>query len=325
MAEIVAGFAASHSPMLSTPADEWGVHAERDRYHKLLGADGKYHPFDELVKTAAPAVKAEATPARYAVKHAACEKAMAELGRRLAASRADVAVIVGDDQQELFFDDNMPAFSVYWGDKILNIPPPMEGKARGLQISAWGYYDEKPTEYPGEPALGLHVVKRLIEDGFDVAQFSRQPAGLGMSHAYTFFHRRIMTSVIPVVPVFVNTYYPPNQPTIKRCLAFGRALRRAIESWDRDARVAVLASGGLSHFVIDEQLDRAMLTALERKDEAAIASLPESRLQSGNSELKNWATLGGAVEHLKMELLDYVPVYRSEAGTGCAMAFASWS
>jgi hypothetical protein len=325
MARIVGGFAASHSPMLSTPPDKWGVHAERDRFHKLLGTDGQYHPFDDLIKTAPPAAKTEATAERYAAKHAACETAMAELGRRLAASNADVTVVIGDDQEELFHDDNMPAFSVYWGEEIMNISPPQENKPLGIRISAWGYYDEKPTAYPGERSLGLHLVTRLIQDGFDVAQFKRQRDGVGMSHAYTFFHRRIMQSVIPMVPVFINTYYPPNQPTITRCYAFGRAIRKAIESWPSDARVAVLASGGLSHFVVDEQLDRALLTALEKKDHAAITSLPESRLQSGNSELKNWAALGGAVEHLTMQLLDYVPVYRSEAGTGCAMAFASWS
>jgi hypothetical protein len=325
MASIVLGLGTSHSPMLSTPPDHWGVHAERDRFHKLLGTDGTYRSFDELIPTAPLIARAEATPARYAAKHAACEQAIGELGRRLAAAKADVAVIIGDDQEELFLDDNMPAFSVFWGDTIMNIAPPQQGKPLGLQLSAWGYYDDQPTPYPGQAALGLHLVQRLIEDGFDVAQFKRQREGVGMSHAYTFVHRRIMASVIPVVPVFINTYYPPNQPTIRRCYAFGRALRRAIESWDRSARVAVIASGGLSHFVVDEQLDRALLTALDKKDEAAITSLPEARLRSGNSELKNWAALGAAVEHFTMEVLDYVPVYRSEAGTGCAMAFATWS
>jgi hypothetical protein len=325
MARIVGGFASSHSPMLSTPPDKWGVHAERDRARKLLGADGRYHSFDDLLATAPPAAKTVASAERFVAKHAACESAMAELGRRLAAAHVDVAVVIGDDQEELFQDDNMPAFSVYWGEQIMNVPPALEGKPLGVRLSAWGYYDDKPTGYPGAPSLGLHLVTRLIEDGFDVSQFSRQRDGVSMSHAYTFFHRRIMQSVIPMVPVFINTYYPPNQPTIKRCYAFGRALGKAIESWDRDARVAVLASGGLSHFVVDEPLDRAFLAALEKKDAAAITSVPESRLQSGNSEMKNWAALGGAVEHLQMQLLDYVPVYRSEAGTGCAMAFASWS
>ena len=53
----------------------------------------------------------------------------------------------------------------------------------------------------------------------------------------------------------MNTYYPPNQPNPKRCYDFGRTLRSAIEAWPTKARVAILASGGLSHFVVDEDLD----------------------------------------------------------------------
>jgi 3-O-methylgallate 3,4-dioxygenase len=48
-------------------------------------------------------------------------------------------------------------------------------------------------------------------------------------------------------------------------------------------------------------------------------------LNSGTSEIRNWIATAGAVEHLDMKLIDYVPCYRSPAGTGCAMGFAEWS
>ena len=121
-----------------------------------------------------------------------------------------------------------------------------------------------------------------------------------------------------------NTYYPPNQPRPRRSYEFGIALRNAIETWKRQARVAVLGSGGLSHFVVDEELDRKILKALQEKDIDTIASLPLERLQSGTSEIRNWITTAGAAQHLEMEVIDYVPCYRSPAGTGCAMAFAQW-
>jgi hypothetical protein len=54
------------------------------------------------------------------------------------------------------------------------------------------------------------------------------------------------------------------------------------------------------------------------------AALPLEKLQSGNSELRCWSALAGAVEGRSMKLIDYVPCYRSPAGTGCAMAFAYW-
>jgi aromatic ring-opening dioxygenase catalytic subunit (LigB family) len=219
----------------------------------------------------------------------------------------------------------MPAFSVYWGEQLLNIAPNLEKKSEGLRVSAWGYYEDQPVEYPGEARLGRHIIEYLIAHGFDVAHSRVQTEGVGMAHAFTFIHRRIMNgNNIPVVPVFINTYYPPNQPTMGRCYALGQALRGAIEAWDSDKRVVVMASGGLSHFVVDEELDQAVLTALKNNDEQALANLPHERLQSGNSEVRNWAALAGAVEPLAMKLIDYVPCYRSPGGTGCAMAFAEW-
>lgn len=129
---------------------------------------------------------------------------------------------------------------------------------------------------------------------------------------------------IPTVPIMVNTYYPPNQPTPKRCFDLGRAVRAAIETWPNDARVAVIGSGGLSHFVIDEELDQQILKAMQTKDAEVLSALPPRRLNSGTSEVRNWIATAGAVEHLDMTLIDYVPCYRSPAGTGCAMGFAAW-
>jgi hypothetical protein len=67
------------------------------------------------------------------------------------------------------------------------------------------------------------------------------------------------------------------------------------------------------------------IKGLKEKDIVQLSQLPRERLNSGNSEARNWIALGGAAEHLDMELFDYVPCYRSPAGTGCAMAFAQWT
>jgi 3-O-methylgallate 3,4-dioxygenase len=81
----------------------------------------------------------------------------------------------------------------------------------------------------------------------------------------------------------------------------------------------------LSHFVVDEELDQLVLTGLQERDRDTLTSLPEKQLQSGNSEAKNWIALGGAAEHLDMQVIDYIPCYRTPAGTGCAMGFARWT
>jgi 3-O-methylgallate 3,4-dioxygenase len=130
--------------------------------------------------------------------------------------------------------------------------------------------------------------------------------------------------VIPTVPVFINTFYPPNQPSLRRCYKFGKALGQAIQSWDSDKRVAVIASGGLSHFVIEEELDQQVLSAMKDKDDHRLTNLPVEQFNAGSSEMRNWIALAGALDHtrLDMSLVDYVPCYRSAAGTGNAMGFA---
>ena len=78
--------------------------------------------------------------------------------------------------------------------------------------------------------------------------------------------------------------------------------------------------------MVDENLDRTLLKALERRDAAGLRAIPRTQLYSAASEALNWVALGGAMQKsdLKMELLDYVPVYRTPAGTGGGWAFARW-
>jgi hypothetical protein len=90
--------------------------------------------------------------------------------------------------------------------------------------------------------------------------------------------------------------------------------------------VAVIGSGGMSHFVVDEELDRGFLDAMKRKDKNALIAIPPYMFRSGSSELKNWIPVSGAMNDvgLAMSYLEYQPLYRSAAGTGSGMAFAIW-
>jgi hypothetical protein len=103
-------------------------------------------------------------------------------------------------------------------------------------------------------------------------------------------------------------------------------LARAIASFSGYQRVALMASGGLTHFVIDEDFDRRVMDAMRAGDEDALAKLPESYFKVGTAETKNWFPVIAAMNAagLKYHEVDYVPCYRSEAGTGCAMCFAYW-
>src|SRR5262249_61082176 len=106
---------------------------------------------------------------------------------------------------------------------------------------------------------------------------------------------------VPVVPIFLNTYYPPNQPRPARCYAFGQAVRRAVEGFAGDLRVGVLASGGLSHFLVDEEFDRAILKAIADKNADFLRNLPRNKLNAGSSASLNFGGLSRAAEKLPLE------------------------
>jgi hypothetical protein len=328
MAKIVLGIGTSHSPQLSMPPELWPVHGETDqRNPDLADHDGKYRTYDELLAMADPSVQKELTPEKWAARHAACQKGIAAVAEALAAAKPDVVLICGDDQEEQFHDDNMPALLIYWGDTILNMPPRYAAPDAppGVRAAAWAYGLETKT-YPVASDLGRHMIETLIDQGFDTSHARRLKDGQGMGHAFAFVYGRLMNgNVVPTVPVMLNTYYPPNQPTPRRCYELGRAIRGAVESWDSDARVAIVGSGGLSHFWIDEDLDQRVLKLMQEKDADGLMNLPRGPLNAGTSEIRCWIVTAAAAESLDMRLIDYVPCYRTPAGTGCAMAFATWS
>jgi 3-O-methylgallate 3,4-dioxygenase len=329
VAEIVLGLASSHTPQLSTSAAFWKEHAARDeRNTRLLGADGRYHSYAELLARADPALPAELDAAVWADKFDRAQAAIEALGRKLAAAEPDVVVIVGDDQHELFGADSVPAIGLFTGESLMDLPPGAERLARipkDIQRANWAAHADAPDGYPVAAGLSGHLAAALTEREFDVTVMSEQPNGRGLGHAFTFVRRRLhLAAAIPIVPVLLNTYYPPNVPSPGRCWRLGEALRAGLDSWDSGARVAVFASGGLSHFVVQENLDRAVRAGLEQRDAPALGRLPRDLLRSGTSEALNWITAGGALGGLSFSLLDYIPGYRSPAGTGVGMAFATW-
>jgi aromatic ring-opening dioxygenase catalytic subunit (LigB family) len=125
-----------------------------------------------------------------------------------------------------------------------------------------------------------------------------------------------------VIPVMVNTYYPP-APSAHRCAQFGVALAKLIDRFPSEDRVVVIASGGLSHTKIDEQLDEKFIQALQRNDLDYMSAMPASVLVEGTSEIRNWIVAAGAA-NCSGTMIDYFPLYRTRTGVGCAMGFAYW-
>jgi 3-O-methylgallate 3,4-dioxygenase len=328
MARIVIGMGTSHTPMLNAPPVDWLRFIERDsRRTHLLDTDGRPTTYEAQLARAPAGIADQITPERMAARHRTVEDAMARLGSYLDEARLDALVVVGDDQDELYHHDNMPGILVYYGETVRNVPlgADFKGSDWARRATARWYEEREPRDYPVDAALARHLIDQLIDRDFDVAASSGLPEGQGEGHAIGFVHKRIMREVVPIVPVAINTYYPPNQPTPRRCYRLGQAIRAAVEAYPADLRVGIIGSGGLSHFIVDEALDRGLLEMLRRKDADGIESLPRDKLNSGSSEIRNWICVAGAVEHLSLEWSLYEPGYRTPAGTGTGLGFAFWS
>jgi 3-O-methylgallate 3,4-dioxygenase len=356
MAEIVLGMGTSHTPLLSLPAELWPAYAERDSGNPELAypPHGWVMSYTEALEYLPAEVKARYVGAEaYGAQAKAFKKALDILASSLQEAKPDVTIIISDDQDEWFYEDNMPRFSIYWGDTVRLLPRAVAGGNPDIAKAMIAGYGDVPLDVPVAAKFGRYLLEYLCEHDFDVAHMTHaaeQSGGKvsrryptrngeldysretpqhvqGLPHGFAFVIKRLFDNKPgPILPFFQNTCYPPNQPSPARSYALGQAIGEAIKAWDSPARVAIVASGGLSHFVVDEELDRLVLGALEKKDAQALKSVPRERLYSAASETLNWIAVGGAMQKtdLKMELVDYVPVYRTPAATGGGWAFAQW-
>lgn len=334
MAKIAFGIGSSHGPMLSTPPDMWHLRAGADRNSPRHFFRGKVYDYPGLMAARQPGFAEQIAPAESRKRYDACQRSLDALAAKFREMRPDAVVIIGNDQREIYRDDNTPALLVYTGSKIENIPESEEEKAKyppGIAIAAEGNCPPGGAVYAGGSSLAVHLVQSLIDQDFDVSEGSQLPKPdghvHGIPHAFGFLYRRIMEdNPPPSVPVFINAGVPNNRPRVRRCLRFGRALAKAIQDWNEDARVAVFASGGLTHFVIDEEFDQRVLKAMRERDESALEAIPEDYLLGNTCEIRNWLAVSAAMNAAgrKITMADYVACYRTEAGTGNAMGFVCW-
>jgi hypothetical protein len=322
MAEIVFGMAVPHSGILGKDPDTWPEDRERDMsdkremWYKLrpwkfkeLAEERKNGGFDKL-----------SSPEERRKRYDRCQVALEKCREAWADAKIDVAVILGKDQKEIFMDFS-PTLAIYTGDEIYNGPP-------GRSV----YAPSTPMTHKAHPELAVHLIESLKKSGFDLTDLFNWPPNTWLNntnivpHAYGFITHQIMRdNPPPSVPVLMNCFYPPTQPSMPRCIEFGAALAEAIRSWPKNLRVGVIASGGLTHFVCDQEQDAIFLDLLKRADLDGFAKIDERIYQSGTSELKLYVPILQCMEGTPMTLVEYCPCYRSEAGTGEGMAFMYWA
>jgi len=332
MAKIVLGLGTSHTPMLLASDETLRRFEETDQKIKHRDKEGRPATYSGLLEKAEPKMAAMVAPAALVARQNKARGAIAHLAETLGNAKLDTLIVMGDDQDEAYLEDCRPTFAIYYGDTILNSNEQHENYRQ--RFPEWyvknrqGFFEDKaPRAYPVDAKLAMHLIDWLMENGFDPASSKCMRKGEGEGHAVAYVHRRVMddTAPVPVVPVFLNTYFAPNQPRPKRCYALGQAIRKAVETYPGNARVGVIASGGLSHFLVDEDFDRAILKACADKDAKFLQNLPRNKLHAGSSEILNWVGVAGACEHLELNWFEYVPGYRTPAGTGTGLSFASWA
>jgi len=330
VAHIVLGIGTSHSPLLVLGGAQWEFRSNDDRRNKSLNTlDGRLISYDQLVEQRGEPFTRESDPAGFPALAERAEVALNHLADQLKAVTPDVVLVIGDDQGELFSPDNFPAIAVYRGAELVMKPSEhLEGMPPWADTKFWsGYRMDFPHRYPGAPELANELVTGLIREGVDVTSCANvsDPTKRGFGHAFGFIIERLMKEVqVPMLPVMLNTYFPPNTPTAARCRAVGEKIGKILKASSSQARVAVVASGGLSHFLCEEAFDREIVQALQANDSNVLSKIPQEALLSGSSEIRNWVMLSGMVEHLRSDFTEYIPVYRTPVGTGIGLAFMTW-
>jgi hypothetical protein len=328
MSQIVLGIGTSHSPLLTFDVDTWIEKAADDMTRRLNLSDGRMVTYDDLLKARGGVFTEAAARERLEEQRQGCQAALDTLADALEEAAPDLVVIVGDDQGELFSLNNMPAVSIFYGETLLTHPwgEVDDAMPNWKRNAAIGYGMEAVHSYRGAPEAARAAIEGLIARGIDIGASAEvvDPHQAGFGHAFGFIAERLFRGRrYPILPVLLNTYFRPNVPTAARCYDIGRALREILEGWG-DRRVAIIASGGLSHFVTDEALDRGVLTAITQRDAPHLRAVPPEALRSGSSEILNWILAAGALETLSADWSRYLPVYRTPAGSGIGMGFLIW-
>ena len=224
----------------------------------------------------------------------AAGRGMAELGQVLDETKPDVIVFLGSDHVETFSVTCIPTFAIIAGSRAI-------AKFAGRE------YD-----LPVHREMAEDLLNRLVvEHAFDIAY--SEDAELGHAFAVPFEHV-IGGRNIPVIPFFTNVYVPP-LPTPRRCAALGRAIGEIIKG--RKERVALIASGGMSHFPGTKKylspefdFDRWLLAQFEAGNTDALLNMTGTQLDEvGNTELLTWAMMFGAIGRQPGTLIDYIPTW----------------
>lgn len=320
MSDIIIAAASSHGPSIQNPVENWAKYAEKDV------RDPRFD-YQKLLTTAKPGLDKEIVFEVQRERHAATRRALELAGEKLVAARPDVVVVVSN-AHAIRPTDPRPVFGILRSAQFeireatgVSFDPGVAG----VNTDASSGGGELRT-MPGHPELANHLLEGLVKEGFDVACLDALPEGAVLDEAFSFCYKWLFDNrPIPIVPFFLSRDLP-NQPTANRCVDLGLALREQILACPLPLKVGIVASGGLSHQVVDEELDRLVVNSLVAGDIESLRGIERAQLNGapGTPEVLNWLAVGAAMSPKPMTLLEYQPCYRSLAGTGHGVGIAVW-
>jgi len=229
----------------------------------------------------------------------------------LAKEKPDVVIIVYNDHASAFSLELIPTFAL--------------GVAAEFLPADEGYGPRKVPVVVGHPELAWHLAESLILDEFDMTIVNEMPLDHGLTVPLSITCGEPEVWPCKVIPLAVNVIQYPS-PTGNRCYQLGKAIRKAVDGYDEDLKVAIFGTGGMSHQLqgeraglVNADFDTAFLDDLTRDvDRLVNISHVEYLRESGSegAELVMWLIMRGALDDNAREIYRHYHVPASNTAAG---------
>jgi protocatechuate 4,5-dioxygenase, beta chain len=229
----------------------------------------------------------------------------------MARTQPDVVIMVYNDHVNAFDFKVVPTFAL--------------GCAEDFQIADEGWGARPVPPVLGHPELAAHLIQSLVLDEFDMTIVNEMQVDHGLTVPLTLLCGTPQAWPCRVIPLAVNVIQYP-APTGHRCYMLGKAIRKAVASWEQDLKVVIFGTGGMSHQIqgpraglTNPEFDQAFLDGLSRDPERLVRIQPIEYLRDAGAEaieLVMWLVMRGALGEKVQEVYRFYHIPASSTAVG---------